>query len=80
VLAGGIVGFVGLVAPHLTRRVLGASHRLLPFAATLVGGAWLVLSDAAARSLFTPREVPVGLFTSLCGAPVFLAALRRRPT
>jgi iron complex transport system permease protein len=79
VLAGGIVGFVGLVAPHLTRRVLGSSHRLLPFAATLVGGAWLVLSDAAARSLFTPREVPVGLFTSLCGAPIFLAALRRRP-
>jgi iron complex transport system permease protein len=78
VLVGGIIGFVGLVAPHLTRRFLGASHRVMPLVALCVGAAWLVLSDAAARSLFTPREVPVGLLTSLCGAPVFLVALRRR--
>jgi iron complex transport system permease protein len=78
VLVGGIVGFVGLVAPHLMRRLLGASHRVMPLVAMLAGGVWLVLSDAAARSLFAPREVPVGLLTSLCGAPIFLMALRRR--
>jgi iron complex transport system permease protein len=79
VLSGGIIGFVGLVAPHLSRRFVGASHRLLPLVATLSGAAWLMASDAAARAAFAPREVPVGLLTSLCGAPVFLLALRRRP-
>jgi iron complex transport system permease protein len=78
VLVGGIIGFIGLVAPHLTRRYLGASHRVMPLVAVCAGGAWLVLSDAFARSSFAPREVPVGLVTSLCGAPVFLLALRRR--
>jgi iron complex transport system permease protein len=78
VLVGGIIGFIGLVAPHLTRRYFGASHRIMPLVAVCAGGAWLVLSDAFARSSFAPREVPVGLVTSLCGAPVFLLALRRR--
>ncbi|HKU42063.1 MAG TPA: iron ABC transporter permease [Polyangiales bacterium] len=78
VLCGGIVGFIGLLAPHLARRLTSGAHRVMPIVACLLGGCLLVTSDALARSLFSPREVPTGLLTSLCGAPLFLLALRRR--
>jgi iron complex transport system permease protein len=80
VLTGGIVGFIGLLAPHLARRLVSGSHATMPIVAGLLGGGLLVCSDALARSLFAPREVPTGLLTSLCGAPLFLLALRRRST
>lgn len=77
VAAAGIVGFVGLVAPHVARRWVGAPHRqLLPVAA--LGGAILVTTaDVAARTLFAPREVPVGLLTAAVGGPFFLWQLQR---
>lgn len=77
VAVGGLVGFVGLVAPHAARRWVGASHRrLLPVAA--LSGAIVVLSaDVVARTAFSPREVPVGLVTAAVGGPFFLAQLRR---
>jgi iron complex transport system permease protein len=77
VAAGGLVGFVGLIAPHAARRWVGASHRrLLPVAA--LGGAILVMAaDTAARSAFAPREVPVGLLTAAVGGPFFLWLLQR---
>lgn len=78
VLCGGIVGFVGLLAPHVARRWVSGSHALMPFVACLLGGALLVASDSLARSAFAPKEVPTGLLTSLCGAPLFLLALRKR--
>jgi iron complex transport system permease protein len=78
VLCGGIVGFVGLLAPHVARRWVSGSHAIMPIVACLLGGALLVGSDAIARSAFAPREVPTGLLTSLCGAPLFLLALRKR--
>lgn len=78
VLCGGIVGFVGLLAPHVARRWVSGSHAIMPFVACLLGGALLVASDALARSVFAPKEVPTGLLTSLCGAPLFLLALRKR--
>jgi iron complex transport system permease protein len=78
VLCGGIVGFVGLLAPHVARRWVSGSHAIMPLVAALLGGALLVASDALARSAFAPKEVPTGLLTALCGAPLFLLALRRR--
>jgi iron complex transport system permease protein len=77
VAVAGPVGFVGLVIPHLARIVAGgAFRRLLPVAA-LLGAALVVLSDALARSLFAPMELPAGVFTALIGAPYFLYLLRR---
>jgi iron complex transport system permease protein len=80
VLCGGIIGFVGLLAPHVARRWVSGSHATMPFVAALLGGALLVASDALARSAFAPKEIPTGLLTSLCGAPLFLLALRKRLT
>ncbi len=68
----GIIGFVDLVAPHIARRLFGASHRRALPAAALLGGSFLVLSDLAARTLAAPREIPVGALTALLGAPFFL--------
>ncbi len=74
----GLIGFVGLIVPHACRRIVGADHRrLIPFAA-LVGGVFLSVSDAFARSVLHGREIPVGVITALLGGPFFLALLRRR--
>jgi iron complex transport system permease protein len=77
VAAAGLVGFVGLVAPHAARRWVGGQHRgLLPVAA--FGGALMVTSaDVVARTAFAPREVPVGLLTAAVGGPFFLWQLQR---
>jgi iron complex transport system permease protein len=77
VAVSGLVGFVGLIAPHAARRLVGQRHRyVLPLAA--LSGALLVISaDAVARTAFAPREVPVGLLTAAVGAPFFLLQLRR---
>nr|WP_324653072.1 iron chelate uptake ABC transporter family permease subunit [Georgenia sp. H159] len=73
----GAIGFVGLVVPHAVRLVLGSrNHRVLPVAA-LVGALFLLLADTAARTLFEPRELPVGILTAAIGAPVFAVLLRR---
>jgi len=73
----GIIAFVGLVVPHLTRLLWGPSYRrLLPLAA-LGGASFLLLADIVARSLLSPRELPVGVVTSVIGAPFFLYLLAR---
>ncbi|PKV89850.1 iron ABC transporter permease [Streptomyces sp. TLI_146] len=78
VAAVGQIGFVGLIVPHLVRFLVGPLHRvLLPFSA-LLGAVFLVWTDALARVAFTPQEVPVGVFTALLGAPLFLLVLRKR--
>jgi iron complex transport system permease protein len=73
----GLVGFVGLVVPHVTRLMLGPDHRLLLPAATLVGALFLVLADLIARTITAPAEMPVGIITALVGAPFFIYLLRR---
>lgn len=78
VAASGLVGFIGLVVPHVLRNLFGADHRLLVPAAALAGGAALVLADSGARSLLPPAEIPVGVITALVGAPFFLFLLSRR--
>jgi iron complex transport system permease protein len=79
VSVGGMVGFVGLIAPHAARRLVGAAHRrFLPLAAAL-GALLVTVADLVARTAFAPRELPVGLITAVAGGPFFLALLRRRP-
>ncbi|WP_370665020.1 putative F420-0 ABC transporter permease subunit [Arthrobacter luteolus] len=78
VSVSGSIGFVGLVLPHAVRLVAGSGHRaLLPLSA-LAGALFLVLADTAARTVFEPREIPVGIVTALIGAPVFIVLLLRR--
>jgi iron complex transport system permease protein len=78
VSVSGSIGFVGLILPHAVRLVIGPRHRaLLPLVA-LVGAIFLIWADTAARSLFDPRELPVGIITALIGAPVFAVLLARR--
>ncbi len=79
VALAGMVGFVGLIVPHLLRRALGPDHRVLVPASALFGAAFLVAADAAARLAFLPlgSEPPVGALTALLGGPLFLWLLRR---
>ncbi|MDF1479610.1 iron chelate uptake ABC transporter family permease subunit [Leifsonia sp. H3M29-4] len=78
VSVSGSIGFVGLVLPHAVRLLVGPGHRaLLPLAA-LTGAIFLVWADTAARTLFDPRELPVGIVTAIIGAPVFALLLARR--
>ena len=79
VALAGLVGFVGLIVPHLLRRLFGPDHRVLLPASALFGAAFLVLADAAARLAFLPlgSEPPVGALTALLGGPLFLWLLRR---
>ena len=78
VAISGIVGFVGLIAPHIVRLLLGPSHRTLLPAAALFGGAFLVLADALARTMVSPAELPIGVLTALVGGPFFLWLLASR--
>lgn len=79
VATSGIIGFVGLVAPHAARRLAGGRNsRLLP-ASCLLGALLLLLADDAARGLASPQEIPVSIVTALVGGPFFLFLLRRRP-
>jgi len=78
VSVSGSIGFVGLVLPHAVRLVVGPGNRsLLPLSA-LVGGIFLIWADTLARTVFDPRELPVGIVTALIGAPVFALLLARR--
>ena len=67
----GTIGFVDLIVPHLARKLFGARHRWLIPAAAVLGGALMVLSDLAARTVLSPKELPVGAVTALIGAPFF---------
>lgn len=77
VAATGVIGFVGLVVPHILRMLLGADHRWLLAASMLGGAIALALADSLARVLLAPAELPVGIVTSLVGAPFFLWLLVR---
>lgn len=68
----GAIGFIGLVVPHVCRTVAGSDHKKLIILSSLVGAIFLILSDVAARGLFPPIEIPIGIITSLVGGPFFL--------
>lgn len=74
----GPIGFVGLMVPHICRKLAGVQHRRLVFACVLFGGALLVICDTAARTLWSPAEVPVGVLTSCVGSVFFLWLLIRK--
>ncbi|MDI3473013.1 MAG: cobalamin transport system permease protein [Thermotogaceae bacterium] len=74
----GIVGFVGLIVPHMARFLFGANHRISIPASALLGGMFLVGCDSIARSLFQPTEMPIGIITAFIGAPVFIFLLKWR--
>jgi iron complex transport system permease protein len=77
VSASGIIGFVGLIAPHLARRLIGAAHAVVIPASMLIGAILLLFADDLARTLMAPLELPVGVFTALLGGPFFLFLLRK---
>jgi len=74
----GIIGFVGLIVPHLMRMILGPDHRLLIPASALGGAVFLVAADTVARTIISPSELPVGVITAFLGAPFFIYLLRKR--
>ena len=74
----GIIGFIGLVAPHLVRLALGPDHRTLIPGCFLLGGSLLILADDLSRTLIIPQELPVGLVTSFLGGPFFIYLLIRK--
>jgi iron complex transport system permease protein len=76
--AAGSIGFVGLIVPHAARLLLGPDNRRLVPAAGLLGAAFLMLADLVARTLAAPIELPVGVITAFCGAPLFIFLLRSR--
>jgi iron complex transport system permease protein len=81
VSVSGLIGFVGIVVPHLVRLSLGVSYRRIIPAAAGVGAAFLVLADTVARTILAPTELPLGVVTAVVGAPVFVLLLaKRRPS
>ncbi|AQZ32519.1 ABC transporter permease [Pseudomonas sp. LPH1] len=77
VAAAGLIGFIGLVVPHLMRLLVGPDHRLLLPASALAGASLLLLADLIARLALAPAELPIGIVTALIGAPFFLYLLVR---
>lgn len=78
VAAAGVIGFIGLVVPHLVRLAIGPSHRLLLPASALLGGALLLGADVIARTVASPAELPLGVVTAAIGAPFFIGLLLKR--
>ncbi|MFO0729456.1 MAG: iron ABC transporter permease [Nitrospiraceae bacterium] len=77
VSVSGMIGFVGMIVPHVVRLLFGNDQRLLVPASWLIGGCFLMLSDAAARVVLAPSELPVGVMTALIGGPIFVFLLAR---
>ena len=78
VSVSGLIGFVGLMTPHILRTVIGPDHRRLIPASVLGGAVFMVLADLAARTVISPQEIPVGAVTAILGGPFFLYLLRRQ--
>jgi iron complex transport system permease protein len=76
VAVSGLIGFVGIVVPHVVRRLAGTSYRLVLPLSMLGGAGFLVLADTLARTVLSPAELPIGVVTALIGSPVFIWILR----
>lgn len=77
VAIAGVVGFVGLIAPHMVRLTLGPEHRRLMPASAVVGAILVLGADLGARTIFAPAEMPLGVMTALLGSPVLLVLINR---
>jgi iron complex transport system permease protein len=73
----GVIGFIGLVVPHLVRLVMGSDHRVVVPASALAGGTLLVIADTLARTIMAPRQLPVGALTAAIGVPLFLVLMSK---
>lgn len=78
VSVSGIIGFVGLIIPHIVRLLIGPDHRILLPSSALVGGIFMIFADTMARTLISPTEIPVGIITALFGGPFFIYLLKSR--
>lgn len=78
VSAAGMIGFVGLIVPHLMRLIAGPNHKLLIPASFLAGSAFLIICDSVARVAISPSEVPIGVITAVVGGPFFIYLLRKK--
>ncbi len=76
----GVIGFIGLVVPHLVRLVAGSDHRVVVPASALAGGSLLVIADTLARTIMAPRQLPVGALTAAIGVPLFLILMSKTRT
>ena len=79
VAVSGIIGFVGLVIPHIVRLMVGSDHRRVLPVGVLFGASFMVLGDLLARTIVAPQEMPIGVITAFIGAPTLLVLIRRRP-
>ncbi|MFG6175943.1 FecCD family ABC transporter permease [Halomonas sp. THAF12] len=79
VALAGMIGFVGLIVPHMARGIFGVDHRWLLPACALLGASLLLLADVVSRFLMAPQDVPVGVMTALIGTPFFIYLARRKP-
>jgi iron complex transport system permease protein len=79
VAVSGVIGFVGLVIPHIVRLLVGSDHRRVLAVGVPVGAAFMVLADVLARTIVSPQEMPIGVITAFIGAPTLLILIRRRP-
>ena len=78
VSVSGIIGFVGLIIPHCVKMITGSDHRkVLPYS-FLCGSVFLVVCDTIARTIAAPTEIPVGIITSVCGAPFFIGLILKQ--
>jgi len=78
VSVSGVIGFAGLIVPHVTRMFTGPDHRYLLPGSAIAGGLFILVADTIARTVMSPVELPVGIITSLCGVPFFLYILKNR--
>jgi iron complex transport system permease protein len=78
VAACGVIGFVGVIIPHIMRILVGPDHRILLPSSFLAGAIFLIWTDTLARRIIAPTELPVGIITAILGVPFFLFLLRSR--
>ena len=71
----GVIGFIGLIVPHISRKLIGVKHNNLLFATIFLGGMGLMVIDTFARTIFSPNELPIGVMTGIIGAPIFIYIL-----
>ncbi len=76
----GSIGFVGLIIPHISRILMGSSHRVSILTSCIFGASFLILTDLISRTLIPPLEIPIGVITSFFGVPVFIVLMKRRGT
>ena len=73
----GIIGFVGLIIPHIMRFIVGPNHKVLIPCSCLAAATFMVLCDTISRTAFSPLEIPIGVITAVIGAPIFVILLKR---